>query len=91
MTRSIWKKLRKKKKLKIVLRKEKEESGKGDVKLNIQNGNHESSPIISWQNYGETMETVRNFMLGVPKSLQMVSLVLKLKYAFSLEEKLQPG
>ena len=47
-----------------------------------------SSPITSWQIDGETVETVRNFILGAPKSLQMVAAVMKLKDACSLEEKL---
>ena len=46
-----------------------------------------SDPIISWQIDGETMEPVRLF-LGAPKSLQMVTAAMKLKYACSLEEKL---
>ena len=48
----------------------------------------ESGPIASWQIDGETMETVREFILGAPKSLQMVTAVIKLKDACSLEEKL---
>ena len=48
-----------------------------------------SSPIISWQIDGETMETVTDFILGVPKSLQMLTAAMKLKDACSLEEKLQ--
>ena len=47
-----------------------------------------SGPITSWQIDGETMETVRDFILGAPKSLQMVTAALKLKDACSLEEKL---
>ena len=47
-----------------------------------------SGPIISWQIDGETMETVRYFILGAPKSLQMVPAVMKLKDACSLEENL---
>ena len=45
-------------------------------------------PITSWQIDGETMETVRDFILGAPKSLQMVTAAKKLKDACSLEEKL---
>ena len=50
----------------------------------------ESGPITSWQIDGETMETVRDFILGVgaPKSLQMVTAAMKLKDASSSEEKL---
>ena len=47
-----------------------------------------SSPITSWQIEEETMETVRDFILGAPKSLQMVTAVLKLKDVCSLEENL---
>ena len=47
-----------------------------------------SSPITSWQIDGETVETVSDFILGAPKSLQMVTAAMKLKDACSLEEKL---
>ena len=48
-----------------------------------------SSPIISWQIDGETVETVTDFIyLGAPKSLQMVIAAMKLKDTYSLEEKL---
>ena len=47
-----------------------------------------SGPITSWQIDGETMETVMDFILGAPKSLQMVTTVMKLKDTCSLEEKL---
>ena len=47
-----------------------------------------SGPITSWQIEGETVETVADFFLGDPKSLQMVTAVMKLKDACSLEEKL---
>ena len=47
-----------------------------------------SGPITSWQIDGETMETVRDFILGAPKSLQMVTEAMNLKDACSLEEKL---
>ena len=58
-------------------------------KLNIQKTKIMAScPIISWQIDGETMETVRDFILGAPKSLQMVTAAMKLKDACSLEEKL---
>ena len=49
-----------------------------------------SGPITSWQMDGETMERVRDFILGAPKSLQMVTAAMKLKDTFSLEEKLAP-
>ena len=44
--------------------------------------------ITSWQIDGETMETVADFILGAPKSLQMVTAAMKLKDAYSLEGKL---
>ena len=47
-----------------------------------------SGLITSWQIDGETMETVTDFTLGAPKSLQMVIVAMKLKDAYSLEEKL---
>ena len=47
-----------------------------------------SSPITSWQIDGEIMETVQTLFLGNPKSLQMVTVAMKLKDACSLEEKL---
>ena len=48
-----------------------------------------SGPITSWQIDGETMETVSDFIWGgVAKSLQMVTAAMKLKDAYSLEEKL---
>ena len=46
-------------------------------------------PITSWQIDGETLQTVRDFIFRVPKSLQMVTAAMKLKDACSLEEKLQ--
>ena len=49
-----------------------------------------SGPTISWQIEGETMEIVRDFILGAPKSLQMVTAAMKLKDACPLEEKLWP-
>ena len=45
-------------------------------------------PITSWQIGGETLETVRDFILGAPKSLQMVTAAMKLRDTCSLEEKL---
>ena len=48
-----------------------------------------SGPITSWEIDGETVETVRDFIWGgAPKSLQMVTAAMKLKDAYSLEEKL---
>ena len=58
------------------------------LKLNIQKTKiMASSPITSWQIDGETVETVSDFILGAPKSLQMVSAAMKLKDSCSLEEK----
>ena len=75
--------------LKYLLMKVKEESKKVGLKLNIQKTNiMASGPIISWQINGETVETVADFILGSPKSLQMVIAAMKLKDAYSLEEKL---
>ena len=75
--------------LKSVLKKVKEESEKVGLKLTIQKTKiMASSPISSWQIDGETMETMRDFILGAPKSLQMMTAAMKLKDACSLEEKL---
>ena len=75
--------------LKSLLMKVKEESEKVGLKLNIQKTKiMASGPITSWQIDGETMETVTDFILGVPKSLQMLLAAMKLKEACSLEEKL---
>ena len=69
--------------------KVKEESEKACLKLNIQKMKiMVSGPIISWQIDGETMETVTDFIFWAPKSLQMVTAVMKLKDPCSLEEKL---
>ena len=65
------------------------ESEKVGLKLNIQKTKiMASGPITSWEIDGETVETASDFILGVPKSLQMVTAVMILKYACSLEEKL---
>ena len=62
---------------------------KASLKLNIQNTRiMVSGPITSWQIDEETMETVTYFILGAPKTLQMVTATMKLKDAYSLEEKL---
>ena len=59
------------------------------LKLNIQKTTITASgPITSWQIDGETKKTVRDFIWGAPKSLQMVTTVMKLKDTCSLEEKL---
>ena len=68
--------------------KVKEESEKVGLKLNIQKTKiMASSPITSWQIYGEKVETAALFW-GAPKSLQMVIAAMKLKDAYSLEAKL---
>ena len=75
--------------LKSLLMKVREESGKVGLKLNIQKTKIiASGSITSWQIDGETMETVRDFILGAPKSLQRVIVAMKLKDACSLQEKL---
>ena len=75
--------------LKSLLMKVKEESEKVDLKLNIRKTNIiASSPITSWQIDGEAMKTVRDFIFGAAKSLQMVTAALKLKDICLLEEKL---
>ena len=75
--------------LKNLLLKVKEESEKVVLKLNIQETKiMASGPITSWQLDGETIETLRDLILGAPKSLQMMSAAMILKDAYSLEEKL---
>ena len=77
--------------LKSLLMKMKEESEKVGLKFNIQKTKTMASgPITSWQIDGETAETVSDFILGAPKSLQMVTVAMILKYAYSLEGKLWP-
>ena len=67
----------------------KEESEKVGLKLNIQKMKiMASGPITSWEIDGETVETVTDYFLGAPKSLQMVTAAMKLKDSVSLEEKL---
>ena len=67
----------------------KEESEKFGLKLNIQKTKIMAyGPITSWQIDWETVETVADLFLGVPKSLQMVIAAIKLKDAYSLEGKL---
>ena len=75
----------------IYSQKVKEESEKVGLKLNIRKTKiMASGPITSWQIDGETMETVTDFISWAPKSLQMVTAAMKLKDAYSLEEKLWP-
>ena len=69
--------------------KVKEEREKVGLKLNNQKTKiMAAGPIISWQIDGQTVETVADFILGAPKSLQMVTAAMKLKDAYSLEGKL---
>ena len=78
-------------KLKSLLMKVKEESEKVGLKLNVQKTKiTASSPITSWQIDGETVEIVSDFiyLFLAPKSLQMVIAAMKVKDAYSLEEKL---
>ena len=74
--------------LKSLLMKVKEESEKFGLKLNTQKTKiMASSPIISCEIDGETMETLTDFSWA-PKSLWMVNSAMKLKDAYSLEGKL---
>ena len=80
------------KELKSLLMKVKEESEKVGLKLNIQKTKIMAcGPITWWQIDGERVETMSDFILGAPKSLQMVIATMKLKDAYSLEEKLWPA
>ena len=75
--------------LKSLLITVKVESEKFGLKLSIQKMKiMVSSPITSWEIDEETMETVSDFIFWAPKSLQMVIVAMKLKDAYSLEEKL---
>ena len=76
--------------LKSLWMKVKVESEKVGLKLNIQKTKiMATGPITSWEIDGETVETVSDFIFwGAPKSLQMVTTAMKLKDAYSLEEKL---
>ena len=75
--------------LKSLLMKMKEETEKVGLKLNIQKTKiMASGPITSWEIDEETVETVSDFIFLAPKSLQMVTAVMKLKDPYSLEGKL---
>ena len=81
----LWQKV-KKKELKSLLMKVKEESEKIGLKLNIQKTKiMASGPVTSWQIDGQTVETVTDFILGAPKSLQIVIAAMKLKDAYFVE------
>ena len=74
--------------LKSLLNKVKEETEKVGLKLNIQKIKFVASgSITSWQIDGKTVETVKDFILGAPKSLQMLTAVMKLKDICSLGKK----
>ena len=75
--------------LQSLLMKVKEESEKVGLRRNIQKTKiMVSGPITSWQIDGGTVETVKTLFFYSPKSLQMVTAAMKLKDAYSLEEKL---
>ena len=75
--------------LKGLLMKEKEESEKVDLKLNIQKTKiRASGPITSWQIDGKQWKQCQTLFFGAPESLQMVIAAMKLKDAYSLEGKL---
>ena len=75
--------------LKSLLMKVKVESEKVGLKLNIQKTKIMApGPITSWEIDGETVETVATLFFWAPKSLQMVTVAIKLKDAYSLEGKL---
>ena len=75
--------------LKSLLMKVKEESEKVGFKLNIQKTTiMASGPITSWEIDGETVEQCQTLFLGAPKSLQMVTVAMNLKDAYSLRENL---
>ena len=77
--------------LKSLLMNVKKESEKLGLKLNIQKTKiMAAGPTTSWEIDGETVETVSDFIFLTPKSLQMVTAAMKLKDAYSLEEKLWP-
>ena len=77
--------------LKSLLMKVKVESEKAGLKHNIQKTKiMASGPITWWEIDGETVETVSDFIFWAPKSLQLVTAAMKLKDAYSLEEKLWP-
>ena len=77
--------------LKSLLMKVKEESEKVGLKLNIQKMKIMASSLItSWEIDGKTVEQCQTLFWGAPKSLQIVIAAMKLKDAYSLEEKLWP-
>ena len=90
MTPPLWQKV--KKNWKSLLMKMKHESENAGLKLDFQKTKITAfGPITLWQIDGETMETVTDFILGDPNSLQMVTVAMKLKNTCSLEEKFWPN
>ena len=88
MAPPLWQKVKRNSNKRNLI-KVKEESEKVGLKLNIQKTKiMASSPITSWEIDGETVETVSDFILGAPKSLQMVIAAMKFKDTYSLEGKL---
>ena len=86
-TPPLWQKV---KNYKSLLMKVKEESEEVGLKLNIQKTKiMASGPITSWEIYGETVETVADFIFGAPKSLQMVLAAMNLKDTYSSGRKVK--
>ena len=82
MTPPLWQKVKRKKSL---LMKVKEESENVGLMLNIQKTKvMASGPITSWEIDGDTVETVSDFVFWAPKSLQMVTVAMKLKDTYYL-------
>ena len=87
MTPPLWQKSEEE--LKSPVMKVKEETEKGGLNVNIQKMKiMASGPITSWEIDGETVETVSDYFFWPPKSLQMVTVAMKLKDTYSLEGKL---
>ena len=84
MTPHLWQKVNQE--LKSLLVKVKEESEKVDLKLNIQKTRIMASGPITWKQWKQW----QTLLSWAPKSLQMVIAAMKLKDAYSLEEKLWP-
>ena len=88
MIRPLWQKVKKNKE---PLDESERGEWKSGLKLNVQKTKIMApGPITSWQTDGETVETVADFIFWAPKSLQMVTVAMKLKDAYSLEEELWP-
>ena len=86
MTPPLWQKVKRNSKASMKVKVESEKVG---LKLNIQKTKiMASDPIAPWEIDGKTVETVSDFILGAPKSLQMVIAAMKLKDTYSLEGKL---